>query len=46
MTNNRKIETDGKEIEKVEPCKYEYLGQTIVLEARAANEVQLKIKAG
>ena len=49
MTNfvtTQKIETDGKEIEKVEPCKYEYLGQTIALEGRAAKEVQLRIKAG
>ena len=40
----QKIEIEGIEIEKVE--HYKYLGQTIALEDRTANEVQLRIKAG
>ena len=47
MTNfatTQKIEIEGIEIEKVE--QYKYLGQTIALEDRTANEVQLRIKAG
>ena len=47
MTNfesTDKINIEGKEIEKVD--QYKYLGQTIVMEDRTANEVQLRIKAG
>ena len=34
----------GKEIEKVEQCKY--LSQTIALKDRTVNEVQLRTKGG
>ena len=47
MTNfetTDKIKIEGIEIEKVD--QYKYLGQTIVMEDRTANEVQLRIKAG
>ena len=47
MTNSvttQNIEIEGIEIEKVE--QYKYLGQTIALEDRTVNEVQLRIKAG
>ena len=47
MTNfvtTQKIETECKEIEKVE--QYKYIGQTIALEDRTTKEVQLRINAG
>ena len=44
MIQIKKIEIEGIEIEKVE--QYKYLGQTIALEDRTANEVQNRIKAG
>ena len=47
MTNfqtNDIIKIEGIEIEKVD--QYKYLGQTIVMEDRTANEIQLRIKAG
>ena len=47
MTNfvtTQAIKIEGIEIEKVE--HYKYLGQTIALEDRTANEVQLRIQAG
>ena len=47
MTNfvtTKKIEIESKEIEKVD--QYKYIGQTIALEDRTANKVQLLFKAG
>ena len=47
MTNyetTESIKIEGIEIEKVD--QYKYLGQTIAMEDRTANEVQLRIKAG
>ena len=47
MTNfktTEKIKIEDIEIEKVD--QYKYLGQTIVMEDRTSNEVQLRIKAG
>ena len=39
-----KVKIEGIKIEKVD--QYIYLGQTIVMEDRTANDVQLRIKAG
>ena len=47
MTNyetSQSIKIEGIDIEKVD--QYKYLGQTIAMEDRTANEVQLRIKAG
>ena len=42
--NTENIEIEGIENEKVD--QYKYLGQTIAMEDRTANEVQSRIKAG